>query len=296
MREPSASTVIAMGVTVVFAAALQAQVSDTVLGTRLVASGALARRGQDTLRVNLTKNSIYRIAIWPASAQITVFASAHKGLAIFAPRVREGDARHVTAIEIYPQSTGVFVIVPALHTQAGAERVWIWEDSAAEIAARAKSASRWHVGIGGEWIATSPYAIARDSERIASSYPAPVLILTGRRLGLVTGFGNENRGAEGASLFWVFLEIRYTLFTLAVHRHALDIRAMMTLAQGTSSPSVNDPSAALAGLMVALHLGKQRNLRGLEAGAQLLHGTIGRLNFTHNQGLTRGVLMLSWVP
>lgn len=291
-----APAVAALAASLSLAATAGAQVPDTVLGTHLITAGTLRVPRGDTLAVDLRKGAIYRIGVWPASARIKVFAAARPNQALFAPRVSEGDVRRVTAIELYPQSTGRHLLVGESVPPDAATRIWVWEDTAAEATARARSQSRWRVGFGGEWVSTSRYAIARDSQRIGASYPAANLLLAGGRTVLAVGLADEQRAADTSSVLWVFLEVRYRLSTLVLAGHALDTHGVVMLAQGTSTPSTNDPSVGALGIMLSYHLDRRPGVRGLVFGGQLLYGSIGNLNFGRDQSLIRGALSFSWIP
>lgn len=273
-----------------------AQVTDTVVGSRLLVNPVLRGPFPDTLTLELFKHAQYRIAVWPSATQIRVVPQQHADRDEFAPRVREGDRFRATAIELYPQETGPHLLLVSPPEGGSEVRIWIWEDSAAETVARIKAEHRWSVGLSAALGVTTGYVVTESSAPGASqSAEAGVLIGSGSRLAFLLGFGNDPRPSAEVSVNWAFVEPRFRVVNWKAAGREMELNAVLRWGQGNSTSIAKDPSLSAIGVLVTWHLDHRGGFRGWLLGAEALVGTIANLDVPP-QRTARFRISLSWLP
>jgi hypothetical protein len=273
-----------------------AQVTDTMLGTTLLARVTAQGPSPDTLTLELRKQALYRIAVWPAATDVRVVDRDHPDRFDFAPRVREGTEVRATAIELYPLESGLHLLVVTLPAGSSSARVWIWEDTTAERAAQAKQQRRWSAGLSAAMGVTSGYTVAESTAPGGSeSVEAGVLVGSGSRLALLLGFGNDPRPNGEVSVNWAFAEPRVRLFSWKAAGREMEFTAVLRWAQGNSTSIDKDPSLSAIGVLLTAHLDRRTGFRGWLLGGEALFGTIRNLDVApqHN---TRFRMSVSWLP
>ena len=270
---------------------LEAQVSDTVLGTRLLAHPILRAPFADTLRLDLHRHGQYRIAVWPATTGLSIAPSRHGDRPEFTPRVKPGTTSEPAIFELAAQTDGSHQFVVTPPTGAQVVRLWIWEDSTAEIASEARKERRWNLGLAATGGIVAGYQIPADVgvARKASHYVEGGLVIgSGSTLSFVFGFGNDPRpAADTLSINWAFAEARARLFHWEVAGHTLGVSGVVREALGNSSDFVaEDPHLLSFGALMTVHLDHRREFRGLSLGLQGMYGTMTNLDIA-NQDIWR---------
>lgn len=273
-----------------------AQVRDTALGSQLVAQRSFRPPFHDTLVVTLATHGIYRIAVWPGRTAVHIQGVANGAVSEFAPRVHEGSGASATAIEVAAVDDGRHAIV--VDPPAGTEevRLWVWEDSAAELRARQRRDRRIHVGVTIAAGTSSGYNIGEMLPATRFSYlDAGLLLGSNSRFSALFGIGNDPRTVGVETVGWAFAEARFRLFTLVAAGRDVDVQFAVRYAQGNSTNIIADPSLVASGLLLSWHLDHRHRTHGFILGVE---GTVGRMGNVDaaNQRITRLAGSLSWVP
>ena len=261
---------------------LAAQASDTILGTRLLANPVLRPPFRDTLRLALQKRGQYHIAIWPATTRVQVAVAGHPDRTAFVAQVRRGGEFTPTTYDLYPQDDGehLFALTPVAGTPL--VRIWVWEDTTAEVATRKKQARRATLGLSVEAGTVSGYVIGEPARQPSSPYAeGGVLIGSDWLFSLLLGGGNDSRASGVLSVNWAFAELRARLLSTTLAGREFSLVATGRVSQGNASTSSLDPSAIGGGAMVTWHLDHRHATRGWVIGAraswyQLANIQIGR--------------------
>jgi hypothetical protein len=275
---------------------LAAQTTDAILGTRLLANPEFRPPLRDTLTMALEKRGQYRIAIWPATAQIKVAVAGHPDRSAFLVQTASGGAAAPAVFELYPQQDGahLFSLTPVAGTPL--VRLWVWEDTVAEVATRTRHARRVGLGLSAEAGSVSGYTINEPARAPPSRYiEAGVVVGSNWFLSLLLGAGNDPRAPGIVSVNWVFAELQARLWTATLGGRELSLMGTARAAQGDGTTSAIDPSAIGGGAMVTWHLDHRRGIRGWVIGARASWYRLGNLGADH-QGISRLGVSLQWVP
>lgn len=289
---------IGLGIaTLLLAHALAAQAPDTVLGTRLLAHPVLYAPFPDTLKLELRRHGQYRIAVWPAATQLSVVPVRQPNHPAFAAKMRNGGEFAPTTFELYPQDNGLHLLTVTAPAGTALVRIWVWEDSAAEVAAHVRSERRWSVGLTAGGGSVSGYSIAESNPTSASRYAeAGALLGSGGPLSLVIGFGNDPRPAvDSISVNWGFVEARLRVVHWEVGGREFNVSGTFRDSFGNSSFVIVDPNTLTIGALASWHLDHRRGFRGLSAGLQAMYGVMSNLGFGY-QKIWRAGASLSWLP
>lgn len=275
---------------------LTAQTPDTILGTRLLANPVLRAPFRDSLRLSLRKRGQYRVAIWPATTQVEVAFAGHPDRSSFIAQTRPGGEFTPATFDLYPQDDGehVFALTPAAGTPL--VRIWVWEDSTAEVIARQRHERSAGLGLSVEAGSVSGYIIQEPARPPSSRYAeAAVLIGSNWLFSLLLGAGNDPRAAGIVSVNWAFAELRARLLTTTVAGRELALVATARVSQGNATITGIDPAAIGGGALVSWHVDHRRGTRGLVIGARASWYKLHNLPVA-GQAIRRFGVSLAWVP
>lgn len=275
---------------------MAAQSPDTILGTRLLAHPVLRPPFPDTLRLDLHKHGQYHVAIWPASTRMQVAPAGHPDRSAFVVSTRIGGEFTPATFDLYAQDDGehVFVLTPSAGTPL--TRIWVWEDTLAEVAVRQRHERSAGLGVSVEAGTVSGYAIQEPARAPSSPYiEAGVVIGSNWFLSLLLGAGNDPRAQGLISVNWAFAELRARLLNVTVAGRELSLVGTARVSQGNAVTTVADPAALGGGALVTWHLDRRRGTRGLLIGVHASWYGLHNLALK-SQRIRRLGVSIAWVP
>jgi hypothetical protein len=271
--------------TVVVASRLAGQSPDTLSKGHLLISRIIRPPYSDTVVVVLHQRGDYRIALNPGSAIVSV-APARRGAAQpFVPLVRTGDAAHPAFWELYPGSDGPHVIRVDGRAASVPVQVWLWEDSATEVAAKAKEDQRWHIGLSAGAGMVNRYSLADPTCHCAVNATIPrasryvefsVVVASRSRFGALFGYGHDFRSPGVPYVNWGFVEPRYRTGTTSALGQHFDVNVTVRIAQGdVIEGPLDDPAYLGAGILLNDYLNGSGRPKGLTLSGYASLGAVG---------------------